>query len=156
MGNADFTFTSFHGIPDPETMAGILDLYNILFEDADSDFFINRLQDKKDLFSALAYKGDNLVGFKIGYRVDENTFYSWIGGVAASYRRRGIANQLAEIQEKWGASKGFDFIKTKSMNRFKPMMILNLKRGFEITQVYTNPASQTKIVFFKDISLKKP
>ena len=37
------------------------------------------------------------------------------------------------------------------MNRFKPMMILNLKNGFSITKVYTNTKGQTKIVFEKQL-----
>jgi hypothetical protein len=37
------------------------------------------------------------------------------------------------------------------MNRFKPMMILNLKNGFDIVQVYTNDSGQTKVVFEKTL-----
>ncbi len=37
------------------------------------------------------------------------------------------------------------------MNRFKPMMIMNLKEGFDIKQVYTNDKGQTKIIFEKAI-----
>jgi hypothetical protein len=32
------------------------------------------------------------------------------------------------------------------MNRFKPMMILNLTKGFEITKVYTNSKGQRKLL----------
>jgi len=38
------------------------------------------------------------------------------------------------------------------MNTFKPMMILNLKNGFDIVNIYTNTKGQTKIVFEKNIS----
>jgi len=38
------------------------------------------------------------------------------------------------------------------MNSFKPMMILNLKNGFDIVSVYTNVTNQTKIVFEKELS----
>ncbi|MFT5215061.1 MAG: hypothetical protein ACI83H_000168 [Glaciecola sp.] len=37
------------------------------------------------------------------------------------------------------------------MNTYKPMMILNLKNGFDITKIYTNTKGQTKIIFEKDL-----
>jgi hypothetical protein len=37
------------------------------------------------------------------------------------------------------------------MNHFKGMLILNLKNGFDIKQVYTNDSGQTKIIFEKEI-----
>jgi len=37
------------------------------------------------------------------------------------------------------------------MNRFKSMMILNLKNGFDIKSVYTNEVGQTKVVFEKTL-----
>jgi len=43
-------------------------------------------------------------------------------------------------------------MRTKSMNRFKPMMILNMKSGFDITNIYTNDVGQTKIIFEKDLT----
>ena len=48
------------------------------------------------------------------------------------------------IQEKYAKAKGFTKLRTKSMNQFKPMMILNLKNGFDISKVYTNAKGQTK------------
>lgn len=35
------------------------------------------------------------------------------------------------------------------MNAYKPMMISNLKNGFNIINVHTNAKGQTKIVFEK-------
>ena len=37
------------------------------------------------------------------------------------------------------------------MNQYKPMMILNLKRGFDIVDIYTNTKGQTKIIFEKEL-----
>lgn len=83
---------------------------------------------------------------------NDTTFYSWVGGVKMTHRLNGIARQLALLQEQTVKQKGYTKIRTKSMNRFKPMMALNLKNGFDIVKVYTNSANQTKIIFEKDIS----
>lgn len=127
----------------------ILDLYAKIFEDANLNFFKQRFASHPKLISILAYNHKTLVGFKIGYPYNETTFYSWIGGVLPHYRQRGIANTLAQYQESAAKSQGFKTLRTKSMNRFKPMMILNLNRGFDIINIYTNSKGQTKIVFEK-------
>ena len=97
----------------------------------------------------LCYQQKQLLGFKIGYRYNDITFYSWVGGVLPENRGNGIAKQLAQLQEQRVKEKGYQTLRTKSMNRFKPMMILNLKNGFDITNIYTNDVGQTKIVFEK-------
>jgi hypothetical protein len=55
------------------------------------------------------------------------------------------------MQEQWAKKNGFLKIRTKSMNQFKPMLILNLKNNFNIKSVYTNKLNQTKIVFEKEL-----
>jgi len=43
----------------------------------------------------LADEDGQIVGFKVGYQWDANTFYTWLGGVHPAYRRRGIAQALS-------------------------------------------------------------
>ena len=62
-----------------------------------------------------------------------------------------LGNRGEDAAVNYLKEKGYQRIRTKSMNRFKPMMILNLKNGFDIVQVYTNDSGQTKIVFEKDL-----
>ena len=57
-----------------------------------------------------------------------------------------------ELQHEVAKKKGYEKVRTKSMNRFKSMIILNLKNGFDIQQVYTNDSDQTKIIFEKELS----
>tara|TARA_R110002073_G_scaffold108336_9_gene243648 strand:+ start:79921 stop:80394 length:474 start_codon:yes stop_codon:yes gene_type:complete len=152
MEKSSFTYRFIEGIPDSSILNQTLDLYDILFDDARLDFFKQRIHEKQDVILVLCFDGKTLVGFKVGYRYDENTLYSWVGGVMSEYRNNGIANRLIKIQQDWAKEKGYKRVRTKSMNRFKPMMVLNLKNGFDIVKVYTNDSQQTKIIFEKDLS----
>ena len=151
MKQRKYRYQTFTELSDQKILNELLSLYAALFADAKLDFFVDRIQSKEDLIINLCYDSDDLVGFKVGYRYNENTFYSWVGGVLSDYRKRGIAQQLMEDQHQKAKEKGFIKVRTKSMNRFKPMMILNLKNGFEIVQVYTNESQQMKIVFEKSL-----
>lgn len=53
------------------------------------------MKDKPKLVFNIALKGD--VGFKIGYELDENKYYSWLGAIDTTYRKRGIASKLMEL-----------------------------------------------------------
>lgn len=151
MGNVNISYNIFEGDLSNNLFTELLNLYNQLFEDADLEFFKTRFTTQANICSVLAFKKTQLIGFKIGYPIENNTFYSWIGGVNSEFRNIGIGKQLATLQENYAIQKGFSVLKTKSMNRFKPMMILNLKNGFNITKVYTNTKGQTKIVFEKQL-----
>ncbi len=151
MNDQNIKIKTIQGIPSNEVLNELLTLYTSVFEDAIVDFFMKRISTKKDVVSIIAYKNEVPVGFKIGYRYNESTFYSWVGGVLLNHRKEGIAKQLAETQESIAKEKGYTKLRTKSMNRFKPMLILNLKNGFDIVQVYTNEKGQQKIVFEKEI-----
>lgn len=149
--NNEFQFELIEGFPNPQKTETLLSLYTTIFEDAQLDFFKQRLIEKENIISIIAYHKQKPVGFKIGYHYNESTFYSWVGGVLPNYRKQGIAKQLAKLQENWAKQQGYTKLRTKSMNRFKPMMILNLKNGFDIQQIYTNDNGQTKIVFEKEL-----
>ena len=79
----------------------------------------------------VAEEDEKLVGFKVGYERD-GSFYSWMGGVLPDYRRLGIAQKLADTQEKWAKSQGYTTILFKTRNHHKGMLIFALKNGFNI------------------------
>jgi len=149
MEHDKFTFKIVEGIPSKKLLLEILIVYKSIFEDYKLDFFKERIHKKEDILMILCYQQKQLLGFKIGYRYNDIAFYSWVGGVLPENRGNGIAKQLAQLQEQKAIEKGYQALRTKSMNRFKPMMILNLKNGFDITNIYTNEVGQTKIVFEK-------
>lgn len=139
------------GIPSEADQKVLIALYSEIFEDAETVFFIDRLKSKPQVCSLIAFQNDIPVGFKIGYRYNETTFYSWVGGILPNCRKKGFGKKLAQRQEQWAKLNLFTKIRTKSMNRYKPMMILNLKNGFNISSVYTNDSNQTKIIFEKEL-----
>lgn len=149
--NNNFQFHLIEGTPNLNELKILLALYQKTFKDARPEFFKQRLHEKKHVLSIIALKNNTPVGFKAGYHYNDTTFYSWVGGILKDYREQEIAKRLAQLQENWAKNNGYSKLRTKSMNRFKPMMTLNLKNGFDIKQVYTNDSGQTKIIFEKEI-----
>ncbi|EHR1106997.1 GNAT family N-acetyltransferase [Vibrio parahaemolyticus] len=95
------------------------------------DSMSQRLGDKNSLI-LVAEKNDAIVGFKIGYELNEDTFYSWFGGVAPQARNEGVAQMLLEAQEEWVAEQGYKTLKVKSRNQFPAMLRLLLRNGYLI------------------------
>lgn len=87
------------------------------------------------------------VGFKIGYeRNDDSSFYSWMGGVLPEFRKQGVAEQLADYQEKWAKENGYYFIRLKTRKKHKAMIAFSLKRGFRFTgEILKIPDEETRI-----------
>lgn len=83
--------------------------------------------------SLIAEIGNEPVGFKIGYdRFMDGSFYSWMGGVLPEFRKKGVAEVLADYQENWAKQRGFSSIKLKTRKKHNRMINLSLKRGFSI------------------------
>ena len=76
-----------------------------------------------------------VVGFKVGYAMDEQLFYSWMGAVLPEFRQLGVAKALAIWQEEWARSQGFTRIQFKTRNRLKAMLHFALGNGFDIIGV---------------------
>ncbi|PTB82500.1 GNAT family N-acetyltransferase, partial [Pseudidiomarina aestuarii] len=55
-----------------------------------------------------------IVGYKVGYQLTDDTFYSWIGGVIPTHRKHGIATLLLKHQEQWAIDAGYKQIKVRS------------------------------------------
>ena len=114
---------------------------------------LERLQSRLDGIVGLiliAKLGKVLVGYKVGYQLTEDIFYSWLGGVIPEHRRYGIAKLLLNYQEEWVRDSGYKKIKVKSMNRFPYMLNLLISQGYEIVGVEDGVCSlDRKILFVK-------
>ena len=98
-----------------------------------ADHIQSRLLGKPHLILT-AHDNDSPVGFKIGYERD-GRFYSWLGGVIPSYRKYGVAGQLADHQEQWAKQQGYTSVWMKTRNRFPEMLLMAVRRGFRIIAI---------------------
>jgi len=109
----------------------------------------SRLKNHTTFHLGLARVDDQVVGFKLGYELDGQKFYSWLGGVTPELRGLGIASALMKCQHDWCRRQGYKRIHTKTQNRFREMLILNLKHGFEISGCHNSKESGFKVVLEK-------
>ncbi|PMM19888.1 GNAT family N-acetyltransferase [Vibrio splendidus] len=93
-----------------------------------------RLAGKTSLI-LVAEEAGVLLGFKIGYELDENTFYSWFGGVLPIARNKGVAQAQLDTQEQWVQQQGYKRLKVKSRNQFPAMLRLLLRNGYLIEKL---------------------
>ena len=91
----------------------------------------SRIEGKKSLV-LIAEEEGSLLGFKVGYQLDEHTFYSWFGGVSPLARNKGVAQLQLEAQETWVINQGYKHLKVKSRNQFPAMLRLLLRNGYLI------------------------
>lgn len=100
----------------------------------DDSHIINTFE-QEDLLMLLARTDGSGVGFKIGYQLDETTYYSAKGGVHPAYRRNGIARALLYamlgIVEGWGYRR---FVYDTFPNKHPGMTVLGLNEGFRVVR----------------------
>ena len=95
-----------------------------------------------------AYNDHNPIAFKIGYqRHPDGSFYSWMGGVLPNYRRKGIANNLADHQETWAKKNGYNSIRMQTREKHKAMLALAINRGFQITNRIEKTSSSNTCIW---------
>src|SRR5699024_4713173 len=111
-----------------------------------------KLIDKKSGLTLICYLDNKIVGYKIGYEKDGSTFYSWLGGVTDDYRKKGIAQKLMDEQISLVKSKGYQKVQTKTSNKWKSMLILNIKNDFQIVDCFKDSNNQQAIILEKYIS----
>ncbi len=113
----------------------------------DEERVINTYE-REDLLMLLAYLGDEPVGFKIGYKESQHTFYSAKGGVLEAYRRRGISRRLLDEMIVRIRRKGYRVLAYDTFPNMHPgMTIMGLAEGFRVTRADYNPT-------YKDFRLR--
>lgn len=128
----------------------ISELMKNIFGSWDSEYFHKRIGVQSGIYLLLARINGKPVGFKLGYRLDQKTFYSWLGGVLPEWRGLGVAQDLMNEQHQWCLQQGYTQIQTKTVSSFRDMIVLNLKSGFQILSSEPHPEG-IKILFQKRI-----
>ena len=114
------------------------------------DDYQKRLSGKRCLILIAEYEGKP-AGFKVGYEMDEH-FYSWMGGVLPDFRRKGIADKLADFQENWCRENGYGKIRIKTRNKHKNMLHFLLKNNYKIVDIIRRKNSaENRIILEKEI-----
>ncbi len=142
----------FEGPFDGGVLTTLFALYEEIFTNAVTEEMRERLEHAQDLYLALAYDDERAIGFKVGYREDPVTFYSWLGGVLPSFRGQGIAGALMEQQHAWCLRRGYQYVRTKTLNQWRAMLLLNIRMGFDIIGTQTGRNGGVKIVLEKKLS----
>lgn len=140
-------FKYYVGIPNPQIIDGLFELHKHVFDG--SVLTIEALKKKSNLLTIVAIEENNIVGFKIGYEIEEHSFFSWIGGVHENSRNLGIASKMMNLQHSIIKERGYKKVKTHSRNNRKAMLILNLKHGFDIIDTFKTEKGSLRIVLEK-------
>ena len=99
------------------------------------DEHIIKTFDRDDLLILLAQSTGTVVGFKLGYQLDADTFYSAKGGVRSAYRRNGIARALLCTMLDVVEQRGYErFVYDTFPNKHPGMTVLGLDEGFEVVR----------------------
>ena len=137
-------------IPKTDVLNGIMELHKHVFEGA--ELKLVELTEKKNLLIFVAVDSNQIVGFKIGYEYNDQTIYSWLGGVHSDYRGKGIASELMHLQHEKVKALGYPKVRTISRNKRRAMLLLNIKFGFDIVETFISEKGTHKIVLEKELS----
>lgn len=115
-----------------------------------ADEYQRRLDGVRHLI-LVAYWMQEPAGFKVGYERPDG-FYSWMGGVLPQYRRKGIAEALADAQENWARQYGYSHIELKTRRKHQAMLAFALKRGFDVVTTFAHKNdAETRIILRKTL-----
>lgn len=146
-GDGSLKVVNIEGIPDAALLHKILILHENIFKD--SNTLISKAKYKPKLLFTVGFEKGDVVGYKIGYELDSNSFYSWLGGVNKNDRNKGIASKLMTQQHLYLKAKGYNIVQTKTKNKWRNMLILNIKNGFDVIGTYTDNSGEPKIILEK-------
>ena len=142
-------YSQFRSLPEDQVVNGLVTLHQSIF--GASDDLITKMASKPEILIDMAMADSRVIGYKIGYELDPHTFYSWLGGVDPEYRKQGIAAELMKRQHHTLKELRYTVVQTKTMNKWRSMLILNIKNGFDVIDTYTNEKGLHKIILEKKL-----
>ena len=112
--------------------------------------FNKRLNDKFWI-GLVAEDKSGLIGFKVGYELEKNIFYSWLGGVILTARRKGVAKALLKEQEERVFKHKFREIRVKSSYKFQNMTKLLKANNYKVTNIRKSTNLKDNKILFRKI-----
>ncbi|MFD1206182.1 GNAT family N-acetyltransferase [Sporosarcina contaminans] len=140
---------AFWRMPDEEIMQGILNVHDEIFQNATD--LERKIVEKHNVLVIAAIDSGKVVGYKIGYEQSPGRYYSWYGAVQEKYRGKGIASKLMKKQHQLIAEAGYSMIETKTRNKWKEMLILNIQHGFDIVDTFVDSDGIHRITMEKTL-----
>ena len=144
-------FKQFLKFPEHEIIAGILELHETVF--GDSKTLVEKIKSKQKVLINVALDESTVIGYKIGYELDSQKYYSWYGAVHEEYRGKGIASRLLEQQHRFLVESGYEIVQTKTRNKWRGMLILNIKNGFDVLETFTDDEGIHRIILEKKLTV---
>ena len=117
--------------------------------DRDFQIFADALKVKHNVLNCFTYVDGKLAGYKIGFEQRPKYFESWIGAVAEKHRRKGLATAMMQKQHDWAKNHGYRIIETITTGDNAPMLIANLKAGFEVVGTFLDRKKALKVTIQK-------
>ncbi len=127
-------------------------LHESIFTTQSSDSISEELFSRPQFLILVAVNDDRVIGYKIGYQDQKHLFYSWLGGVYPEYRGQGVASELMLQQHEWCKNHGYTVVRTQTKNKWRNMLILNLRHGFDVVGTYNDEKGEPKIILEKWLS----
>ncbi len=129
-----------------EQMQWIVELCQKTLGPVEASEIERRIHEFENFVGLIARVDGELSGFKLGYALNKETYYSWLGAVKPNLLRFGIASALHTSLLAFCRRNSFKKLQTKTMNRYKAMLIMNLKNGFDIVGTEQTSAGETKVL----------
>ncbi|MFD1032647.1 GNAT family N-acetyltransferase [Metaplanococcus flavidus] len=142
-------YQKFEEQPNSEIIESIAKVHKEIF--GGTDQWLEKLKSKQKVLVNIALKDSEVIGFKIGYALDEITFYSWLGGVSSQYRNYGVASELMKQQHTDLKEMGYEVVQTKTMNKWRNMLLMNIRDGFDIVGTKIDERGELKIILEKKL-----
>jgi GNAT superfamily N-acetyltransferase len=119
----------------------------------DEKWFYGKFRNHNKFHLLTAFVDGEAVAFKIGFELNAQQFYSWLGGVVPEFRGSGLASDLMKRQHEWCRAQGYNSVQTKTLNRFRDMFILNLRHGFDVIGGHQSDEGGYKIILEKRLKV---
>ncbi|QTD41270.1 GNAT family N-acetyltransferase [Sporosarcina sp. Te-1] len=137
------------GLPEADVLEKIRPLHQQIFENADE--FFKKMKERNHLLTIIALENNRVVGYKVGYALSDKAYYSWYGAVDEACRGRGIAAKLMDIQHDLVKEAGYRTIQTNTRNMWRAMLILNIKKGFDVKETFVDDEGIHRIILHKQL-----
>ena len=148
-----FTYKIHEGFPSEETLKLLATINQEIFGFGETAEHLSMaFKERQKILICFAFDAEHVIGFKVGFQEKPHYFESWRGGVLPQYRGKSIASELLRRQHKWCTTQKFKFIITTTNNQNIPMLIVNLRGGFEIVGTFVNHRKIMKVMLQKRLA----